>query len=263
MRMIITGAAGGIGRAVALNAATKGDLAAVLCDSSADALETTAHELRALGAHVVTRAGDLTVPETSQLLVDAAAQELGGLDSIVSNAGALRGALLKELSVEDFDFQFAIHTRPTWLLGKAAYALLAESGGAIVATASISADHPTPPLGAYAASKAALVRLVEQMAIEWGPAGIRCNCVSPGPTLTGMTSRGYADTARRAQRESTIPLRRLGSPADIAGAILFLLSPEAAFINGVNLIVDGGLGRNLMPASGAGAGQTPPLSTPE
>ena len=138
-----------------------------------------------------------------------------------------------------------------------------ESGGAIVATASISADHPTPPLGAYAASKAALVRLVEQMAIEWGPVGIRCNCVSPGPTLTGMTSRGYADAARRAQRESTIPLRRLGTAADIAGAVLFLLGTEAAFINGINLIVDGGLGRNLMPASGAGTGQTPPPSTPQ
>lgn len=256
MRMIVTGAAGGIGRAIAVGAAARGNLGAVICDLSSDALETTAQELRALGAHVVTHPGDLTVPETSQLLVESAARQLGGLDAIVSNAGALRGALLKDLSVEDFDFQFAVHTRPTWLLGKAAYPLLVQSQGAIVAIASMSADHPTPPLGSYAASKAALVRLVEQMAIEWGPAGIRCNCVSPGPTLTGMTSRGYADAARRAQRESTIPLRRLGSPADIAAAALFLLTPGAAFINGINLIVDGGLGRNLMPVSGAGTGQT-------
>jgi glucose 1-dehydrogenase len=227
-----------------------------LCDRNAQALDDTAMLARSLGAEVVTRTGDMTTVETPASLVEAASTSFGGLDAIVSNAGMLRGALLKDLTVEDYEGQFAIHTRPTWLLGKAAYPLLARSGGSIVATASISAEHPTPPLGAYSASKAALVRLVEQMAIEWGPDGIRCNCVSPGPTLTPMNAQGYADAARRRSREMTIPLRRLGAPADIAAAVAFLLSPEAGFISGVNLVVDGALSRNLMPATGAGTGQT-------
>jgi NAD(P)-dependent dehydrogenase (short-subunit alcohol dehydrogenase family) len=256
MKLIITGAASGIGRAVALRAAASGNLSALLCDLNANGLESTAREARELGAHIATRVGDLAEIDTAQRVVEDAERNLGGLHGIVSNAGVLRGAPLKDLCVQDFDFQFAIHTRPTWLLGKAAYPLLAQSKGAIVATASMSAIHPTPPLGAYAASKAALVMLVEQMAIEWGPVGIRANCVSPGPTLTPMTAQGYADSARRSSRESTIPLRRLGTAEDIAGAVIFLLSPDATFINGVNLVVDGGLSRNLMPISGAGSGQT-------
>jgi len=253
--MIITGAASGIGRAVALRAATTGNLSAVLCDLNRQGLENTEREARELGAQIITRIGDLAEADLPSRLVATAEREFGALDAIVSNAGVLRGAPLKDLSVQDFDFQFAIHTRPTWLLGKAAYSLLEASKGAIVATASMSAEHPTPPLGSYAASKAALVRLVEQMAIEWGPAGIRSNCVSPGPTLTPMTAHGYADAARRTSRELTIPLRRLGNAQDIAGAVMFLLGPDAAFINGVNLVVDGGLSRNLMPISGAGTGQ--------
>jgi NAD(P)-dependent dehydrogenase (short-subunit alcohol dehydrogenase family) len=256
MRVIITGAAGGIGRAIALRAATADNLSALLCDLDDRGLEDTAREARSRGAQILTRTGDLTDIRFPQQLVEAAGREFGGLDAIVSNAGVLRGALLKDLTVEDFDFQFAVHVRPTWLLGKAAYSLLAQSKGTIVATASISAEHPTPPLGTYAASKAALVKLVEQMAVEWGPVGIRANCVSPGPTLTPMTARGYADEARRTARESTIPLRRLGSPEDIAGTVVFLLGLDAAFVNGINLVVDGGLSRNLMPVSGAGTGQT-------
>ncbi len=262
MRLIVTGAAGGIGRAIALQAAASGQLSALLCDLNRQGLESTAREARELGAHIITRVGDLADPDFAPRLVEEAGHDFGGLDAIVSNAGVLRGAPLKELSVQDFDFQFAIHTRPTWLLGKAAFPLLAQSRGAIVATASISAEHPTPPLGTYAASKAALVRLVEQMAIEWGPAGIRANCVSPGPTLTPMTAGGYADADRRRARESTIPLGRLGTADDIAGAVLFLLGPQSNYINGINLVVDGGLSRNLMPVSGAGTGQNPPSSEP-
>jgi NAD(P)-dependent dehydrogenase (short-subunit alcohol dehydrogenase family) len=256
MKIIITGAASGIGRAVTLRLAKLGGLSAVLADLNAKTLEETTGAARALGADVVSHACDIARVETSAALVDLAASRFDGLDAIVSNAGALRGALLRYLTVEDYEGQFAIHTRPTWLLGQAAYELLSRSRGCIVATASISAEHPTPPLGSYSASKAALVRLVEQMAIEWGPDGIRCNCVSPGPTLTPMNAHGYADEARRRHRENTIPLRRLGAPEDIAAAVTFLLSPEASFISGVNLAVDGAFGRNLMPASGAGTGQT-------
>jgi len=260
MRAIITGAASGIGRAVAeglAKAASAADPARlVLADRDAAPLEALAGELRAGGAEVIAVAADLLDVEAAAAVVREAEQAFGGLDALVSNAGALKGALLKDLSVADFEFQFDINARPTWLLAKAAYPLLKASRGAICATASLSSENGTPPLGSYSASKAALVMLVRQMAIEWGPDGVRANCVSPGPTLTPMTQGGYADPARKAQRESTIPLRRLGRPEDIAEAILFLISTKAAFITGVNLMVDGGMNVNLMPSTGAGTGQS-------
>lgn len=256
MKVIITGAAGGIGAGVAFQLAKGGGAALMLVDRDAARLEATAGQARALGAKVETLTADLGDVDAPADIVAKTVQAFGGLDGIVSNAGVLVGGALKDLTVENYELSFAINTRPTWLLGKAAHPHLAKSKGAIVATASLSAENATPPLGTYSASKAALVMLMKQMAVEWGKDGIRCNCVSPGPTLTPMTEKGYADPERKKQREQTIALGRLGAPEDIANAIVFLLGPNASFITGVNLFVDGGINEMLMPASGAGRGQT-------
>jgi glucose 1-dehydrogenase len=101
-------------------------------------------------------------------------------------------------------------------------------------------------MGTYSASKAAVVMLIKQMALEWAADGIRCNSVSPGATVTGMTAKTLGDPERRAQRGSQIPLGRVGMPEDLARTIYFLLSPEASFITGVDIAVDGGLGVSLM-----------------
>jgi NAD(P)-dependent dehydrogenase (short-subunit alcohol dehydrogenase family) len=260
MRMIITGAASGMGRATALLAAAEPDTQLVLVDRAEAALAAAADEVRAAGAEAVTVVADLSVPESSERIVAAAEKSFGGLDALISNAGMNPVALLKDLDVAAFDAAFAVNTRPAWLLGKAAHAMLSESRGAIVATGSMSATQPTPPLGAYSASKAALVMLVQQMALEWGPDGIRCNVVSPGPTVTGMTVGVFNDTAdekqrqNREARERHIPLRRVGLADDVARAILFLASDAAHQITGVNLLVDGGLSLGLMPAVGGGQG---------
>ena len=150
----------------------------------------------------------------------------------------------------------SINTRSSWLLGKAAHPHLKESKGAFVATASMSATQPTPALGFYSSSKAALLMMIRQLSIEWGPDGIRCNTVSPGPTYTPMTAAGYEDPSRRDQREANIPLRKLGVAEDVAQAILFLIGPHASHISGVDLLVDGGMSNMLMPASGGGTGQS-------
>jgi NAD(P)-dependent dehydrogenase (short-subunit alcohol dehydrogenase family) len=170
----------------------------------------------------------------------------------VSNAGIIGRSSLLDLSLADYERSFAINTRATWLLAKAAHPLLAASKGSIVATASISAHEPTPPLGAYSASKAALIMLVRQMAVEWGPDGIRCNTVSPGSTHTAMTDARYSDPVQRAAAAQRNPLRTVGLPENQAAAIAFLLSPDAAYITGIDLLVDGGLSTMLMPASGFG-----------
>jgi glucose 1-dehydrogenase len=256
MRALITGAAGGIGLALAgILANRAGERARLmLIDRDAARLGEAVESLRATGAKVVWRVGDLSDPQVPAQVVEEAGRALEGLDAIASNAGIIQSAPLNSLATAEFDRIFAINTRATWLLGKAAHPLLRESRGAIVATASVSGEHPTPPLGGYSASKAALIMLVQQMAVEWGPDGIRCNCVSPGPTLTPLTQTAYSNPKMKQQRESHIPLRRLGKPEDIANAIAFLMSPEGAYISGVNLIVDGGMSQCLMPATGSGGG---------
>lgn len=252
-RALITGAASGIGRAVAARLARQPGAALLLVDRDEPGLRDAAGQLG--DARVETLTADLGEVAAAGEAVALAAKAFGGLDCIVSNAGVMRGAPLVELSVDDFDHLFRINTRPTFLLAQAAYEHLRASRGSLVATASLAAEHATPPLGAYAASKAALVMLVKQLALEWGPLGIRCNCVSPGPTLTGMSAAGYADAARRKQREDRTPLRRIAEADDIAAAIEFLASAGAKHITGQNLVIDGGLGVSLMALAGAGTGQ--------
>lgn len=261
--MIITGAGSGIGRSVARLAAqssSEGAAELFLVDRDRSGLDATAHEVATFGGRAIPFVADLSDPNACVGSVRAAEAELGGLDALVSNAGIVRSGPLKDLDVETFDLLFDINTRPTWLLGKAAHSLLKASGGCIVATASIAGEHATPPLATYSASKAALIMLVKQMAIEWGPDGIRCNCVSPGPTYTGITQGAFNDASDPAQllnrqrREAAVPLRKLGSPDEVAEAILFLAGPKASQITGVNLTVDGGLAVALMPNTGSGQG---------
>lgn len=252
MRAIITGAASGIGKAVALRLAREAHAQLLLVDVAAEKLDAVARELRTLGAQVETFSGDLTDVAVPGRVVAAAAQAFAGVDALISNAGVIKRGSLLDLTLEDYELGFAINTRATWLLAKAAHPHLKASKGAIVATASISAHAPTPPLGAYSASKAALVMLVRQMACEWGPDGIRCNTVSPGSTHTGMTDARYSDPQQHAAAAKRQPLQMVGSPEHQAAAIAFLVSPEAAYITGADLLVDGGLNTMLMPAAGMG-----------
>jgi NAD(P)-dependent dehydrogenase (short-subunit alcohol dehydrogenase family) len=253
MRAIVTGAASGIGSAIARMLAREPDTGLVLTDRDSQKLAVIAEEL-GRSTRVERIVGDIADEALPALLVDRCVERFGGVDAIISNAGAVSGAPLLELDIEQFDLLFRINTRPTWLLGKAAHAHLKASGGSIVATASMSAEHPTPPLGTYAASKAALLMLIRQMALEWGPDGIRANCVSPGPTVTGITAASYSDPERLDRRQAAIPLGKVSVADDIANAIQFLIGPGASQITGHNLVVDGGLGTALMALSGAGTG---------
>lgn len=268
MKILITGATSGIGRCVANLLAAEGVRTGVpaqllLVGRDRRRLREATEELNRLGAHASGFEADLAERDAPAAMAAAAQERLGGLDGVVSNAGMMNSAMLKDLDCEGFDRAIAVNTRATWLLGKATHGMLSKSRGALVATGSISADHPTPPSGAYSTSKAALVMLIQQMALEWGPDGIRCNCVSPGPTLTDMTAKFFARPEVRNARAQTIPLRRLGTPEDVGSAIVYLLSPAAAYISGVNLAVDGGLATTLMPASRLAAGMDGQFSTPE
>lgn len=258
MRVVITGAASGIGRSVAETLASgkaiPGNHQLLLTDRDADGLKIVAD---GIGASAAICVADLSSPDCGDVIIDAAAAHMGGVDAVVSNAGIIAGGALVNMTADDFDRIYHINTRATWALAKAAHPHLAASKGAFIATASMSATQPTPGLGFYSSSKAALLMLIKQLTLEWGPDGIRCNSVSPGPTYTPMTQAGYDDDDRRAQRESMIPLGKLGMAEDVANAILFLISPQAGHISGIDILVDGGMSNNLMPATGGGTGQKP------
>jgi NAD(P)-dependent dehydrogenase (short-subunit alcohol dehydrogenase family) len=256
MRVIITGAASGIGRAVAERLADGSVIAGphqlLLTDRDAEGLKIVADGIGSTAAICV---ADLAAPDCGDTIIAAAIAHMGGVDAVVSNAGIIAAGALKDMTADNFDRIYSINTRATWALAKAAHPHLAASKGAFVATASMSGTQPTPGLGFYSSSKAALLMLIRQLALEWGGDGIRCNSVSPGPTYTPMTQVGYDDAARRAQRESMIPLGKLGMAEDVANAILFLISPLASHITGIDILVDGGMSNNLMPATGGGTGQ--------
>ena len=180
---------------------------------------------------------------------------MGGCDALASNAGIVEAHPLVELDLDAWQRTFDVNVRATFLLAKALHPLLADGGGAIVATASIASVVPAPRWGRTRRARRRSRCSSAQMAYEWGGDGIRCNCVSPGMTHTAMTDATYSDPGLRLERASHIPLKRIGEADDMAAAIEFLLSPGAAYITGVNLLVDGGWHTCLMPAV---RGLTPP-----
>jgi len=252
MRVLVTGAASGIGRATCLRLAREasdrgetGQVAAVDLGPSA-ALDSLVNELRELGAEPLALHGDMSTTDAPARVVGEAADRFGGLDGLVSNAGVNRPGPIASYAVEDWDRLFAVNTRATFLLAQAAYPVLKASGGAIAIVGSMSGSNAHAGLGAYAPSKAAVIMLARVLAQEFGRDGIRVNSVSPGMVQTGMTAAVYADEEITAARNALVPLGRAAQPDDIADVIAFLLSPRARYINGHDLVVDGGVTGNFL-----------------
>lgn len=248
----MTGAASGIGRGIAhrlaADAVRRGDECRLaLFDLDEDGARSLCAEIESEHVAPVPVTVDLASPSSVGNAFSQAMDHLDGLDALVSNAGVITPRPLELLDQQAWDRDFAVNVRATWLLAQAGYEALGVSRGSIVATASISASAPTEGIGAYGASKAALLMLVKQLAREWGPDGIRCNVVSPGSILTAMTGKGLADPEAQRRRENQIPLRRIGQPADIAAVVSFLLGPDAAYVTGADIPVDGGWAVALMP----------------
>lgn len=249
MRVLVTGASRGIGRAICLRLAegtSKGGgepLRIAVCASAhADELDSLVAELRERGIEALPLLGDLRDADVPNRLVEQAVDRFGGLDALVSNAGIGVPSTLLDLDVDDWNRLFDINVRATWLLARAAHAALAKSRGAIVTIGSMSGVEPQPGMGAYSAAKAAIIMLTRLMAQEWGGEGIRVNCVSPGMVLTPMTEQAYDDADFKARREAMVPVGRIADPArDIAGVVAFLLSEDADYMTGQNVVADGGM----------------------
>jgi NAD(P)-dependent dehydrogenase (short-subunit alcohol dehydrogenase family) len=229
-RAFVTGAAGGIGRAIA-ERLVKDGYDVVIADVNHDRAVSTAGEI---GAQAVV----LDVTDAEQ--VAARAAEFDELDLLVNNAGVVRAGNLPDVTVEDYRFVMDVNVLGPLLTTQAfSDALAAGNGGGIVNIASMSAGTPVLGTGIYPATKAAVVSFTECCAVELGPRGIRVNAVAPGRVSTDMTQLG--DPAREARTAKLIPVQRVGYPDDIADVVAFLGSTDARYVTGQTIYVDGGL----------------------
>jgi len=236
---LITGGGSGIGKATAVLFAGRGG-AVVVADVKEAAATATADEIRRAGGRALAVRCDVTVWDQVQAAVNCARKEFGGLDVVVNCAGILKGHFLEETPEAEWRQVLDVNLTGAFLVTKAALKALRErGGGSIVHIASRMAIRVKEGHGAYAASKAGILQLTQMAALEGAPHKIRVNCVCPGFVDSPMTRTGYGEDAFDGWNK-VCPLGRAATPEDIAKAMVFLASDEAAFITGVTLPVDGG-----------------------
>jgi NAD(P)-dependent dehydrogenase (short-subunit alcohol dehydrogenase family) len=247
--VIVTGAGNGIGQAIALAYAASG-AHVVVGDVLAEDGEQTVAKITDDGGSALFVETDVSKVDDARRLVAATVERFGGVDVLVNNAGVGGTRLpLHEIEPDDFDRVIDVNLRGTFLCSKYAIPhLLAGRAGRIVNIASTYGVIGAPLSAAYCASKAAIINLTRQMAIDYGPEGLRVNALCPGYIDTGLGRRGptltpaqfAAATAVRETAAGLQPLGRQGSPAEVAGVAVFLASEQASFITGAILPVDGG-----------------------
>lgn len=243
---VVTGAGGGIGRAIALALAKEGGRLVILDRSEHTAAETAA-AVRDLGASAVVIACDTSDPASVAEAAEQSLAALGGCDVLVNNAGILRPGPLETLATAEWNAVLSVNLTGYFHCAQIfGQQMRAKGGGAMVHVASIAGHHATPFSGAYSVAKAGVLMLSRQLAIEWGPAGIRSNTVSPGMILTPMSQGFYEQPGAVERRSAVIPGGRIGCPEDIAEAVLFLVNPRSAYVTGDEITVDGGYTRNIM-----------------
>lgn len=237
---IVTGATRGIGLAVALRLASDGfDLVASYRgdDEVADAARK---ELEATGRQIVMSKGDVSIADEAGALIETALAELGQIDALINNAGITRDTLMMRMSEDDWDSVLSTNLKGAFLTSKAAIRpMIRQRSGRIVNMTSVVGLVGNAGQANYASAKAGLVGLTKSMAREVGSRGITVNAVAPGfieTRLTDVLNQELKDNLLK-----QIPAGRLGQPEDVAGAVAFLVSPDASYITGHVLTVDGGL----------------------
>ncbi|WP_261569544.1 SDR family oxidoreductase [Frankia gtarii] len=237
---LITGAGGEIGTAIATELASLG--AAVVCNhrdqADRDAAEVAARAARARGPSAMLVAADVSDAAAARHLLDRVEETLGRLDVLVNNAGTAVFGPIAGLTDEQFDAVVSANLRGVFNVCREAAGRLAD-GGRVLSLSSSSTAMALPGYGLYSATKAAVEQISRALARELGPRGITVNVVSPGPIDTAAFRRGKTPDLI-AHFEAASPLGRLGTPADVAGAIGLLCRPEAGWITGQNIRVNGG-----------------------
>ncbi|MFT5132490.1 MAG: NAD(P)-dependent dehydrogenase (short-subunit alcohol dehydrogenase family) [Gammaproteobacteria bacterium] len=231
---IVTGAGAGLGESVALRLHEEGYRVGVL-DINKEQADSVVSRLK----NAIALQADVTLEES----VKAAFEAFGEVpDLLVNNAGIVRFGALHEQSVAEFQQTVNINLVGVYIAARtAAIKMIKRGSGNIINMTSVNAISPSPGVGAYPAAKAGVAKMTEQMAIEWGPLGLRVNSIAPGFIDAGMSVPIYADPKVRALRGGAVPSKRLGTAEDITNAVIFLSSEQASYINGHQLVVDGGV----------------------
>ncbi len=231
---VVTGAGGGIGRAV-VAALRKQGVTVVATDRDLAALADVDADRREL---------DVTRPQALHALAQAVSAEHGALDIWVNNAGFMERMPALELDEAGWQRTLDINLKGTFFGAQAAAKqMIPQGGGAIINLSSYAGVKPRPNCADYASAKAGVAHLTQCLALEWSPKGLRVNAIAPGFIETPMSSWMHADAATYAEYIERLPARRLGQPAEIADAALYLASQASAYVTGHVLLVDGGVSR--------------------
>ena len=236
---VVTGAGSGIGRATAVRLAQEG-ARVVVTDIDAPSGGETAAMICGAGGQAFFIRADVAASRDVQALMAAASERLGHIDILHNNAGVAVRHTVAEQDEEGWDRCLSVNLKGVFLCSKYAIPHMRERGGSIIHTASVTGIVGVRNRAAYSATKGAIVILTRNMALDYAPYRIRVNCVCPGFTRTALIGRLLEDPERTRRLAEMHPLGRLGTPEDIANAVLFLASDEASWVTGQALAVDGG-----------------------
>ncbi len=238
---LVTGASGGIGRAFAVALAQAGALVGIH-GRAKGRLEETRALIDGAGGRSVILTAELGEVAACKALIEEAHAALGRLDILVNNAGMNRRKPLVEMTPDDFDVIMAANLRSALLLSQAAHPIMREQGGGkIVHVGSITSTYGLGGVSVYGMSKSALAHLTKTMAVEWAGDNIQVNCLAPGFIVTPLTKAPiWGDEERRRWLLERIPARRPGTPEDLTGTLLLMVSPASSYLTGQLITVDGG-----------------------
>lgn len=239
---LVTGASRGIGRAIAGTLADRGAIVAINYAHNEDAATSLCAEIIERGGRAITVGFDVANESAVEAGIKRVVDELGGLHILVNNAGISIDGLLMRAKPEDLRRTLAVNLEGAFMCSKtsARHLLRAKDAGRIINVSSVVGETGNAGQSMYAASKAALIGLTKSLALEFATRGVTVNAVAPGFIETDMTDAALHGDARE-QLLARIPLRRIGTPAEVAEAVAWLASPGAAYVTGHVLRVNGGL----------------------
>lgn len=237
---LITGASGGIGRALAIGLAEAGAAIGVH-GRDRERVDQTCAMIAEVGGQAAPLVTDLSAVEDCRQLIAQTQQRLGRLDILINNAATNRRKPIAEVTQADWDFITAVNLRSIYFLSQAAYPIMRDQGGGkIIHIGSINIFYGLDTVSVYGATKGGVGQLAKVMAVEWAKDNIQVNCITPGFIYTPLSAPLWADAKKARWFKARLPTRRPGRPEELVGLALMLASEASSYITGQNIIIDGG-----------------------